>query len=145
MIRLWLLLAFVFVTTSVHCQDLTQHRWENRVVVIAVQDSASQLAKQQLAEFQEDLAGMAERRLIVYTITQEAYRLATDPKALWQPISPSLKTFASQSPFQVSLIGLDGGLKLQQQALLSREDLFALIDGMPMRRAELRQKNRDED
>ena len=40
------------------------------------------------------------------------------------------------------LIGLDGGIKLRQNSILTKEKLFAIIDGMPMRRRELK-KNED--
>ncbi|MEO0728414.1 MAG: DUF4174 domain-containing protein, partial [Bacteroidota bacterium] len=46
----------------------------------------------------------------------------------------------AQAPFQVFLLGLDGGVKLRQQAPVSREDIFDLIDTMPIRRAEMRRK-----
>ena len=40
--------------------------------------------------------------------------------------------------FEVVLIGLDGGIKLRQTKLVSLDKLFTLIDGMPMRRNELK-------
>ena len=45
-----------------------------------------------------------------------------------------------EEPFEVVLIGLDGGVKLRKESPLSKEDLYAIIDGMPMRRAELNRK-----
>ena len=38
------------------------------------------------------------------------------------------------------LIGKDGTVKMEQQAVLHMADLFARIDRMPMRRAEMRQQ-----
>ena len=40
------------------------------------------------------------------------------------------------------LIGLDGGIKLEQIQILSAEKLFAIIDGMPMRKREIRKNNK---
>jgi hypothetical protein len=40
--------------------------------------------------------------------------------------------------FSVTLIGKDGGEKLRRTKLLAPEELFAIIDAMPMRRAEIR-------
>ena len=42
--------------------------------------------------------------------------------------------------FEVILIGLDGGIKLQRTELLTKEDLFKITDSMPMRRDELTKK-----
>ena len=39
------------------------------------------------------------------------------------------------------LIGLDGGVKLEKQEVLSMKELFSIIDAMPMRANELRNQN----
>ena len=43
----------------------------------------------------------------------------------------------TDSGFEVVLLGLDGGIKLQQGELLQLERLYAIIDAMPMRRREI--------
>jgi hypothetical protein len=40
--------------------------------------------------------------------------------------------------FEIILIGLDGGIKLRKNDIVSREELFSIIDAMPMRRNEMR-------
>ncbi|MDP5094209.1 MAG: DUF4174 domain-containing protein, partial [Polaribacter sp.] len=52
-----------------------------------------------------------------------------------------LKYNPKNTPFKVMLIGLDGGIKLAQSTVLSKEKLFAIIDGMPMRKREIRNNN----
>lgn len=47
----------------------------------------------------------------------------------------------SQGEFRVILIGKDGGIKLKRQSQTRLEDIFSLIDAMPMRREEMRQKS----
>ena len=42
--------------------------------------------------------------------------------------------------FSVVLIGKDGGEKLRRTTPLSSEELFAIVDAMPMRRAEMRER-----
>jgi len=44
----------------------------------------------------------------------------------------------STKSFSVVLIGKDGGEKLRRATPLSPEELFAIVDAMPMRRAEMR-------
>jgi hypothetical protein len=39
-------------------------------------------------------------------------------------------------------VGKDGSVKLNRQEQTRLEDIFALIDAMPMRREEMRQKSR---
>ena len=48
----------------------------------------------------------------------------------------------ARSENTVILIGKDGGIKLNRQDQTRLEDLFALIDAMPMRQEEMRQKKR---
>lgn len=48
--------------------------------------------------------------------------------------------FSAKNEFEVILIGLDGSIKLRQMEVLSKEDLIAIIDAMPMRKSEI--KNR---
>ena len=42
--------------------------------------------------------------------------------------------------FTVILVGKDGGVKLRQNPEVKLKDIFALIDAMPMRQQEMRQK-----
>lgn len=42
--------------------------------------------------------------------------------------------------FMVTLIGKDGGEKLRREVPLVPEELFAVVDAMPMRRAEMKSK-----
>ena len=44
-------------------------------------------------------------------------------------------------PFQVELIGKDGGIKLTQAVPITPRALFELIDAMPMRRAEKQRRS----
>jgi Domain of unknown function (DUF4174) len=49
-----------------------------------------------------------------------------------------------QGVFAVLLVGKDGGVKLNHQNETRLEDIFALIDFMPMRREEMRQKSQSD-
>ena len=43
--------------------------------------------------------------------------------------------------FSVILVGKDGGVKLERQDRTSLEEIFALIDSMPMLQQEMRREN----
>mgnify|MGYP000892552319 CR=1 FL=1 len=49
-------------------------------------------------------------------------------------------TLNDKENFEVILIGLDGGIKLRQTEVLTKEDLFNIVYAMPMRRSELSRK-----
>ncbi|MFZ4681470.1 MAG: DUF4174 domain-containing protein [Terrimicrobiaceae bacterium] len=48
-----------------------------------------------------------------------------------------VKTRFQEGDFSVVLIGKDGGEKLRRNSVLSTRELFAIVDAMPMRRAEM--------
>jgi hypothetical protein len=51
-----------------------------------------------------------------------------------------IETRFGPAAFSVVLIGKDGGEKLRQTTPLTPADLFALVDAMPMRQAEMRER-----
>lgn len=51
-----------------------------------------------------------------------------------------IETRFGSAGFSVVLIGKDGGEKLRQTSPLAPADLFALVDAMPMRQAEMRER-----
>ncbi|MDI1249127.1 MAG: DUF4174 domain-containing protein [Lacunisphaera sp.] len=51
-----------------------------------------------------------------------------------------IETRFGPAAFSVVLIGKDGGEKLRQTTPLAPADLFALVDAMPMRQAEIRER-----
>ena len=121
-------------------QDLSSHRWENRLLLILVENTDKQEYQDQIAELSLEVDGVEDRKLLVYTIKPNEY--ATGLKKLaWTPTDDLYATYKKlEGEFEVILIGLDGGIKLRQAELLKNDKLFAFIDAMPMRRNELRKR-----
>ena len=84
------------------------------------------LVQQQLAALQKDSSGLTERDLIVKQV---------------KPGNNLYQTYhiIPNEPFTVILIGKDGGEKFRSSNILSTTQLFAMVDAMPMRQAEMRQ------
>lgn len=110
------------MTTSCFSQNLKDYRWKNRLVIL-VGDKNEPLFKKQeekLIKLQKELD---TRQIILFQGNSEIInQLSAD------------KTFHG-----LILIGKDGGVKLKEQFIVEPELLFSLIDGMPMRRAEIKQ------
>ena len=126
-------------------QDLKKHQWENRVVLIVSQNGDSKAYNQQIAQLSRLPKALKERKILVYEILPERYRIMNylnkEKKSKW--ISSSLlygQYGNKQEVFKVILIGLDGGVKLNSSNVLMPSELFATIDSMPMRRAEMEYK-----
>lgn len=142
-----LLLIGVLMMNYTYAQDLKKHQWENRVVIIASQNEDSRTYQEQITEFNSLPKEFKERKIIVYQVLPDRYKL-TDYQIKGKDIewttSPTLfdKFVNNKEDFKVILIGLDGGIKLEKTKVLSTTELFAAIDVMPMRRAEMKNKNR---
>ena len=78
---------------------------------------------------------------MIYDIQKDKYRILfpKEREAQWTYSSDLYQRHTESSvPFSIILIGLDGGIKLRQQELLTAKELFRIIDSMPMRKAEMR-------
>ena len=125
--------------SALHAQNLSQHLWKNRVILIVSEDNAA--FERQILAFKANEKGMNERSLIVYHLKSYEYEQVM-PKGNVQKSTNLFEKYKQANvSFELILIGLDGGIKLRQRDFLSCEKLFAIIDSMPMRSSEL--KSRD--
>ncbi|MEL6811618.1 MAG: DUF4174 domain-containing protein [Bacteroidota bacterium] len=99
-------------------EELDQYQWKHRLIVIHAPLENDSLGIQQYQMLQPYKQDMIERKLKVIL------RKAVD----------------KEQGFSVILLGLDGGEKFTSNKVTSWETFRALIDAMPMRKAELRKK-----
>jgi hypothetical protein len=125
------------VLFNVKGQDLSEHQWENRLLLVFAETKDSELLTQQIELLKKDMAGLEDRKLVIYQSTSTEYLKGIEDKK-WK-LSQTLyrKYNKSDEPFLVVLIGLDGSVKLTKKTLLYKEELYSKIDAMPMRRNEL--------
>lgn len=109
-------------------QDL---RWQNRILIGELPAEGGYWQHLLNAPAQA-----RERKLVVL--------LSQGDKWIHNPVHlplQALPLWVKQSPGELFLIGLDGGIKARYElGNVKLSEVFADIDGMPMRRAELRQK-----
>ncbi|WP_419729845.1 DUF4174 domain-containing protein [Lichenicola sp.] len=96
-------------------------------LVIVVGHANDPRVSEQHAGLEHDAAALRERDVVIQDVTPEAARrdrpdLGTDP----------------DSSFEVLLVGKDGQVKLRRDTPVAAREITALIDTMPMRRAEMR-------
>ena len=123
-----LMLVLFLFGHLVNGQNLDHYLWKNRVILLF--DSSSQLgeAKAQLKVLNSAQKELIERDVIVLQI----------PRNEQVNLLQQLKITNDFSG--LVLLGKDGGVKLKQRYVVETKTLFALIDAMPMRRAEMQQK-----
>lgn len=122
--------------------DLTPFEWKNRLLIIFAPDSHHPHLKQIQAEISNENAGVEDRDLVVFEVLEKdpshmnGSRLShADADALRERFEISRNTYA------LIVVGKDGGVKLKRSERVPLSEVFALIDSMPMRRDEMRQKN----
>lgn len=106
-------------------------------MLIYTEDNNSKEFENQIRILKNQQKELDDRKLVIYSFTKEAYSYYFENT--WKKSSELfLKFNPKNAPFKVVLIGLDGGIKLAQPTVLSTEKLFTVIDGMPMRKREIR-------
>ena len=133
-----LLPIILLFTVNLFAQDLQKHRWQNRLLIIVDNEvnSANRLA--QLAVLKADIKGLKERKLLVYQFTKNGYQKGFSNQDSWLAITEKMTRInPEKSAFTLYLIGLDGGVKMEKEGVVTLTSIFTLIDGMPMRRAEM--------
>lgn len=127
------ILFFILTPILVSAQSYDAFKWKKRVVVLAGDED---WVKKNYAQFDDQL-GVQERNLVfLWDNGESIISLAPSEKTLaW-----SRPTFI-RAPYQFYLIGLDGGLKEKRKKSMSQQELFALIDSMPMRLNEMKKGN----
>ena len=124
-----------------NAQSLSSHQWKDRVIVISADDTSSQVLKAQISEFEKHQKGLDERRLVIYQSFSNQIKKGFDQESVWlEPDKSFQKIERPESNFEVILIGFDGGVKLRKNEFVSCEELFGVIDQMPMRMSEIKRK-----
>ncbi len=122
-----------------YTQDLSSYRWKNRLLLIEATSVDSKIYRKQMDEFKKSEKGLVERKLKIFSFFRDGF--TEDFDATVKPYSQKINQ--KFKGFEVQLIGLDGGVKLKKNTILKSENLFAMIDGMPMRRRELKAKRNE--
>jgi hypothetical protein len=126
---------------------LSAYRWKHRLLLVYVPDTESGRATLQTfrASLDDRIEDVLDRDLLIVPVGDlpqpgDALRPAVDVGAAGR--SHVRRRFGLHGPeVQLLLIGKDGGMKARQSgAMLDLEDLFELIDTMPMRRAEMQRR-----
>lgn len=126
--------------------DLNQFQWKNRLLFIFAPQEGDSFSQALQSEISTQPDEIAERDLVVFKIfeTGPSYMETTriDPQTA---AAIRTKFAAPLGQFTCILVGKDGGIKLRQDSQVKLEEVFDLIDGMPMRREEMRQKSQSDE
>lgn len=135
----WLAL---FLCASVHATPQTDHPleaelWKHRVLIISVPTVDHPMLTNIRSAMQqhENQQAFAERLMVHYEIINGKTWRDGQPLDDQQNLL-LLNSLNLKAPYKAAifLVGLDGGIKLHTENLVSLQNIFQLIDGMPMQR-----------
>ncbi|QTD37192.1 DUF4174 domain-containing protein [Polaribacter batillariae] len=133
-------ILFLSISSISFSQSIKKHQWKNRLLLVYADDINSSDFKNQTLILKKHPKELLERKLLIYRFTKDTYNFNFEKN--WKKSNSLYKKYVHNvRRFKVLLIGLDGGIKLQQNSVLKPDKLFAIIDGMPMRKRELKNKN----
>lgn len=122
-------------------QDIRQYQWKNRLLLLFAPSSESATFKKQYDHLTNKQEEVTERDLLIFQLFLLGGQY--DNGILTKEESQKLykRYEVPRDAFTLLLIGKDGGLKLRRSEFTEVNDIFNLIDSMPMRQAEMRRRN----
>ena len=138
----------MFLTSQIMGQNLDDHRWERRILIVCAPEKTNSHLETQMKEFEFSDSDLKDRKMVIYEVIGDVFRLEdfVDGKKneQWNPKKDRFdKIRWNKNEFGVFLIGLDGSIKLRRNTVLPKEELFRIIDAMPMRIGEMRSKRKN--
>jgi Domain of unknown function (DUF4174) len=139
--RLLLCLCVALFTDSIAAQNfnLKNYVWRKRVLIVCAPDAQNEAFKQQILVVKDGESGFEDRDLVVVTIFNTSGLDEKNKPIDGETASILRKKYnVSKNEFKVILIGKDGGVKKTATLPLSNQQLFNIIDVMPMRKDEVK-------
>jgi len=126
--------------------DLNVYRWKNRLLMVFSSSPDDPNYQSLIGEIQEQRKGLRDRELLVFEILEKGESRFGDTVLKKEAIDFLRQKFsAGQGSFLVILIGKDGGEKMRRQnQKVSLTEIFAVIDGMPMRQREMKERGKNQ-
>ena len=131
----------VATSQTPHDVELSAFRWENRILLVFTESADDSAYLALVDQIQRNIAAFEERDLVLVS-SGEAPNVLARQRSMAPAEERALRTrYAIALPFEVILLGKDGGTKYRSGESVQLDTLFALIDEMPMRQREMRRSN----
>ena len=134
-------MVFFAPTSHADADPLQRYAWNARLLVVVADNAEDADFVTQKADIAANADGYRDRDLVVFLFAGEKL-VATQPQQDIDLDGTAMRKRLRlpQSGFATALIGLDTGVKLRSAEPIDACELFREIDGMPMRRQEIRAK-----
>ena len=119
---------------------LENYLWKNRIVILFAPHDSSVLLRKQYATLKSDFRGLKERDLLLIRVVSDQVEGEEFSRGADEAQQLRRQYQIADNAFCVVLIGKDGSEKIRSNDIVSRDELYAVIDAMPMRRQEMKKK-----
>ena len=146
--KYFLLLITLSFIIFINCQvnqemlNLKNFEWENRVLIIGGYGSKF---KSQLDQIDFKSKEFIDRDLVIILLEEDNSRISYDGLNSLSTIdydsTLSIRNKYDFKNFKLLLIGKDGGEKYNSNDPVNINVIYELIDGMPMRKQEIKERN----
>lgn len=121
--------------------SLDRYQWQKRLLVVSAPGQDDQQLREQLDAVSAARGPFEERDMVLVILVNDGASTA-DGQALTSDEVAAARSELEISPdsFALRLIGKDGGIKLASGDTVPMEEIYALIDTMPMRRREMEER-----
>lgn len=110
---------------------------DRRIIVISALEHTSDV-NNQIDKLQKSTLKLEERKLAVYTLIDGHLKpILNSSKKSQNFLEKNKSRFISDSNLKIRLIGLDSGVKKSYSDVVEPNEIFGIVDSMPMRRAEM--------
>lgn len=139
---LFLPLLTIINCSLMNAQDLKDYQWKNRILVLSDKSIDTEPLQSQLRGFTADNEALTDRNLIIFLLTEDIVYHSNGELSEINAERLRKHLGISYDFRGTVLVGKDGGVKMKEGFQVSPETVFTLIDGMPMRRAEIRKSGK---
>ncbi|BAO75995.1 DUF4174 domain-containing protein [Winogradskyella sp. PG-2] len=134
-----LIAGALMLTSQSKVQNIKEHKWNKRVVLLISKTPKSSKLVKQLNLFKNQNLEFNERKLIIYKVLLDSYKLNNPKHKTWTKSKKIFQFYNEEKlDFKIILIGLDGSIKFETTDIIKPSKLYETIDTMPMRRIELK-------
>ena len=124
--------------------DLEEYRWNNRPLFVFSPTPDREDYRKQLRDLSSKEEGIEDRDMIVHLVLEEGNSFVEDLPLGKEAVRQLQEKFEiDPADFAVILVGKDGGVKLREEEYTAMSDIFDLIDSMPMRKQEMKEKEKE--
>ena len=121
--------------------DLTAYQWKNRLLILFAPSEDAPIYQSFKEQLQRRTQEIRDRDLLIFHVLETGEgRLAHLPLNKGQVLFLRKKFSIIPGQLIVILIGKDGEVKLRGELPVELSEIFSVIDAMPMRQREMRER-----